>query len=184
MFALKLVANVLYPAYATFKAFRTKNATEYVKWMTYWIVFAIFTFFETFADLFFFWLPFYDEGKILTLIWLILPVWKDSLGSGIIYKNIIHPFLIKNEAKIDLFIEKLTCKAINTVTKLAFRAVRCVSDWVLHYAVATMITPKLVPPVAGQNVNVFSSDSEGDSQEQKKPKTKKSLKKKKVQKKK
>ena len=33
----------LYPAYASFKAVKTKNVKEYVKCMMYWIVFSIFS---------------------------------------------------------------------------------------------------------------------------------------------
>ncbi|KAF6032164.1 REEP1 [Bugula neritina] len=37
-------------SYASYKAVKTKNVKEYVKWMMYWIVFALFTTVETFAD--------------------------------------------------------------------------------------------------------------------------------------
>jgi len=46
---LRLVLGTLYPAYASYKAVRTKDVKEYVKWMMYWIVFAIFTSVETFC---------------------------------------------------------------------------------------------------------------------------------------
>ncbi|XP_023246300.1 uncharacterized protein LOC106647699 [Copidosoma floridanum] len=49
----RLVFGTLYPAYASYKAVRTKNVKEYVKWMMYWIVFALFTCAETFTDVFF-----------------------------------------------------------------------------------------------------------------------------------
>lgn len=48
----RLVLGTLYPAYASYKAVRTKDVREYVKWMMYWIVFAIFTSIETFTDIF------------------------------------------------------------------------------------------------------------------------------------
>lgn len=47
---------------------------RYVRWMMYWIVFALFTTAETFSDLLLsFWFPFYYELKICTLIWLLAP---------------------------------------------------------------------------------------------------------------
>jgi receptor expression-enhancing protein 1/2/3/4 len=177
MSLLKLIFNVLYPAYATFKAFRSKNVHEYVKWMMYWIVFALFTFFETFADVLFFWLPFYDELKILMLLWLIVPVWKDSLGSGLLYKKLVHPFLVAKEPQIDDFVRKLKKQAVNVVTKFLYRLWRSVTNYVSEHVVAAFITPELAPPEA---VQVFSSDSEAETPSRKP--AKKLLRKKKMKK--
>nr|XP_014435220.2 receptor expression-enhancing protein 4 [Pelodiscus sinensis] len=43
---------MLYPAYASYKAVKTKNIREYVRWMMYWIVFALFMATETITDTF------------------------------------------------------------------------------------------------------------------------------------
>ncbi|CAB1325223.1 unnamed protein product [Coregonus sp. 'balchen'] len=59
-----LAFGTLYPAYSSYKAVKTKNVKEYVKWMMYWIVFALFTTVETLTDLFMSWFPFYFELKI------------------------------------------------------------------------------------------------------------------------
>ena len=57
---------------------------RYVKWMMYWIVFALFTSIETFSDFFLsFWFPFYYEIKICFLIWLLSPATK---GSSLLYR--------------------------------------------------------------------------------------------------
>ncbi|XP_060034785.1 receptor expression-enhancing protein 4 isoform X2 [Erinaceus europaeus] len=50
-----LVFGLLYPAYASYKAVKTKNIREYVRWMMYWIVFALFMAVETFTDIFISW---------------------------------------------------------------------------------------------------------------------------------
>lgn len=47
-----LIAGTLYPAYRSYKAVRTKDVKEYVKWMMYWIVFGLFYTGEAFADIF------------------------------------------------------------------------------------------------------------------------------------
>lgn len=182
--AFKLLFNVLYPAYSTFKAFRSKKAGDYIKWMMYWIVFAVFNFVEIFTDVLLFWLPFYSEVKILMLLWLIIPVWKDTLGSGLIYKKLVHPFLVANEQKIDEILEKLRKEACNVVSGLLLRLFRMVSDFVLQHAFAAMITSETAAPVPGQNCVGFSSDSEAEDQQPKLPAAaKKSLRRKKTQKK-
>ncbi|RCN52772.1 TB2/DP1, HVA22 family [Ancylostoma caninum] len=81
-----LTAGTLYPAYRSYKAVRTKDVREYVKWMMYWIVFAIYTFVETLADIFIsFWFPFYYQLKIVFVIWLLSPWTK---GASILYRKV------------------------------------------------------------------------------------------------
>ncbi|XP_044257860.1 receptor expression-enhancing protein 1-like isoform X2 [Tribolium madens] len=98
-----LLFGTLYPAYASYKAVKTKNVKEYVKWMMYWIVFALFTCAETFTDVFFSWLPFYYEIKIILVIWLLSPATK---GSSILYRKFVHPALSSREQEIDEYISK------------------------------------------------------------------------------
>ncbi|CAL8382888.1 unnamed protein product, partial [Gadus morhua 'NCC'] len=45
-----LLFGTLYPAYYSYKAVKTKNVKEYVRWMMYWIVFALYTVVETVTD--------------------------------------------------------------------------------------------------------------------------------------
>ncbi|GAB1295195.1 Receptor expression-enhancing protein 3 [Apodemus speciosus] len=52
-----LVFGMLYPAYYSYKAVKTKNVKEYVRWMMYWIVFALYTVIETVADQTLAWFP-------------------------------------------------------------------------------------------------------------------------------
>ncbi|XP_075238887.1 receptor expression-enhancing protein 1-like isoform X2 [Convolutriloba macropyga] len=98
-----LVLGNLYPAYASFKAVKSKNAREYARWMMYWIVFALFAVLENFTDIFLSWFPFYYELKIVFVVWLLLPTFK---GSSFIYRKLLHPYLVKNEQEIDQYIER------------------------------------------------------------------------------
>ncbi|KAM5318036.1 receptor expression-enhancing protein 1 isoform 3-T3 [Glossophaga mutica] len=50
-----LIFGTLYPAYYSYKAVKSKDIKEYVKWMMYWIIFALFTTAETFTDIFLCW---------------------------------------------------------------------------------------------------------------------------------
>ena len=132
---LRAILGTLYPAYSSYKAVRTKDVKEYVKWNMYWIVFAIFTTFEMFADIFVaFWFPFYYEIKILILIWLITPVSRTSLGSSLIYRKFIHPNLMKKEREIDRMILRLQNQGYNAVTKLAVKALNYASNLVMQTA--------------------------------------------------
>jgi len=131
MLIFRLVFGTLYPAYCSYKAVKSKNVREYVKWMMYWIVFALFTSAETFADIFISWVPFYYEVKVVFVIWLLSPY---TQGSSVLYRKFIHPTLAKRENEIDDMISKakeqgysavltLGSKAMTSATNLAIQAV-------------------------------------------------------------
>ena len=72
--------------------------------MTYWIVFAVFTLCEELTDLLLsFWFPLYYEGKILLLVWLLSPVTR---GSTLLYRQLIHPMLVRREEEIDHLMDR------------------------------------------------------------------------------
>ncbi|OCT90138.1 receptor expression-enhancing protein 4 [Xenopus laevis] len=99
--AVVLVFGLLYPAYASYKAVKTKNVREYVRWMMYWIVFALFMTVETFTDIFIAWFPFYYEIKMAFVIWLLSPYTR---GASLLYRKCIHPTLSLKEKEIDSYI--------------------------------------------------------------------------------
>ena len=130
---ISLGLGTLYPAYASYKAVRTKNVKEYVKWMMYWIVFALFTSVETFSDfLFSFWFPFYYEIKIIFLIWLLSPATK---GSSLLYRKFVHPQLLRREQKIDEMIVAAQTRSYDTAMQLGNRGVRYVTGLIMDQAV-------------------------------------------------
>jgi len=110
--AVWLFLCTLHPAYSSFKAVKNKNVKEYVRWMMYWIVFALFSAIESILDpLLTFWLPFYCEVKVVFLLYLASPITR---GSGVIYRRWVHPLLCSKEEEIDLVLEKVQEQGYNT----------------------------------------------------------------------
>ncbi|XP_023571986.1 receptor expression-enhancing protein 3 [Octodon degus] len=72
-----------------------------VRWMMYWIVFALYTVIETIADHTVAWFPLYYELKIAFVLWLLCPHTK---GASLIYKKFLHPLLSSKEREIDDYI--------------------------------------------------------------------------------
>ncbi|KAM4542420.1 receptor expression-enhancing protein 1 isoform 2-T2 [Odontesthes bonariensis] len=107
-----LVFGTLYPAYSSYKAVKSKDVKEYVKWMMYWIIFALFTAVEVFTDLFLCWLPFYYELKIAFVVWLLSPYTK---GSSVLYRKFVHPTLSSKEKDIDDYICQAKDKSYDTL---------------------------------------------------------------------
>ncbi|CAJ0968002.1 unnamed protein product [Ranitomeya imitator] len=96
-----LVFGLLYPAYSSYKAVKTKNVREYVRWMMYWIVFALFMTVETFTDIFLSWFPFYYEIKMAFVVWLLSPYTR---GASLLYRKCVHPVLSLREKRSECWL--------------------------------------------------------------------------------
>uniref|UniRef100_A0A8C0BSX9 Receptor expression-enhancing protein n=1 Tax=Buteo japonicus TaxID=224669 RepID=A0A8C0BSX9_9AVES len=114
----RLVFGMLYPAYASYKAVKTKNIREYVRWMMYWIVFALFMATETFTDLLISWFPFYYEIKMAFVIWLLSPYTR---GASLLYRKFVHPTLSRKEKEIDTYIIQAKERSYETVVRFGKR---------------------------------------------------------------
>uniref|UniRef100_A0A1I7XAZ2 Receptor expression-enhancing protein n=1 Tax=Heterorhabditis bacteriophora TaxID=37862 RepID=A0A1I7XAZ2_HETBA len=134
-----LTAGTLYPAYRSYKAVRTKDVREYVKWMMYWIVFAIYCFVETLADVFIaFWFPFYYQLKIVFVFWLLSPWTK---GASILYRKWIHPTLAKHEKDIDALLDQAKSESYNQKYNLTDRLF--VWGVVVYYVLGILLLKRL-----------------------------------------
>uniref|UniRef100_A0A3B3DKG6 Receptor expression-enhancing protein n=1 Tax=Oryzias melastigma TaxID=30732 RepID=A0A3B3DKG6_ORYME len=108
----QLLFGTLYPAYYSYKAVKTKNVKEYVRWMMYWIVFALYTVVETITDLTLAWFPLYYELKIAFVIWLLSPYTR---GASLIYRKCLHPLLSSREREIDDYIVQARERSYETM---------------------------------------------------------------------
>ncbi|CAN1144050.1 HVA22-like protein j [Linum perenne] len=97
---LLLFFGYAYPAFECFKvAEKNKINIEDIRfWCQYWIIVALFTVCERFADIFFSWLPFYGEAKLGFFIWLWYPKTK---GTNFVFNNFVRPYVSKHEDEID-----------------------------------------------------------------------------------
>ncbi|KAG7256538.1 hypothetical protein CRUP_007225 [Coryphaenoides rupestris] len=89
-----------------------------VKWMMYWIVFALFSTAETVTDMVLSWFPFYFELKIAFVIWLLSPYTK---GSSVLYRKFVHPTLSNKEREIDDYITQAKDKSYETMMRFGKR---------------------------------------------------------------
>jgi len=137
-----LGGGLLYPAYSSYKAVKAAKLRNYVRWIMYWIVFALYTAVETFTDIFLYWFPFYYTAKVLFVLWLSMPYTK---GSTIIYRKLIHPNFSRREQEIDMFLEHARDKGYQVVLDVGSRGLQVAANVVVNAAVKSqqVVTEKL-----------------------------------------
>ena len=86
---MKLVSDIFafaYPAYMSFKAIDSADPTDDTQWLTYWVVFALFSIVENVMSFLVSWIPFYFVIKCTFFMWLYHPKF---MGAGLVYKQVI-----------------------------------------------------------------------------------------------
>ncbi|XP_029284717.1 receptor expression-enhancing protein 6 isoform X1 [Cottoperca gobio] len=120
-----LLCNMIgfvYPAYYSVKALESPTKEDDTKWLTYWVVYGVFSLGEFFSDIFLFWFPFYYAFKCLFLLWCMAPIaWN---GSQIIYNKVIRPVFLRHEAMVDNMVSDIGGRAMSAAENLT-REVLC-----------------------------------------------------------
>lgn len=114
-YCAQLVCNTvgfLYPAYVSIHAIESKSKDDDTKWLTYWVVYALFSIAEYFANFIVSWFPLYWLAKFGFMVWLMIPT--EFNGSLFLYRKIIKPYFLKNHQTIDNTLNKVK----DTATKL------------------------------------------------------------------
>lgn len=127
-----LVGGTLYPAYESYKAVKSANVRQYVRWMMYWVIFAIFTTVETFTDILLSWVPFYYEIKVGFVVWLLSPYTK---GAAFLYRKFVHPMLSRKEPEIDRFLTSARERSYATMLDVGTRGINVAANAVVTAAV-------------------------------------------------
>ncbi|KAL4560678.1 hypothetical protein LXL04_032831 [Taraxacum kok-saghyz] len=107
---LVLILGYAYPAFECFKTIErrgTENA-ELRFWCQYWVLIAIITVFERFADIFVSWVPMYYEAKLALIIYLWYPKTK---GTEYVYQTLLRPFLSRHETDIERHLDTMRARA-------------------------------------------------------------------------
>lgn len=89
MGGMKLISDLaafVYPAYMSFKAIDSEDPVDDMQWLTYWVVFAVFSITESACSFLISWIPMYYMIKVCFFMWLFHP---NFMGAGLVYKQVI-----------------------------------------------------------------------------------------------
>eukprot|EP00241_Pyramimonas_parkeae_P012138 CAMPEP_0114247270 /NCGR_PEP_ID=MMETSP0058-20121206/12931_1 /TAXON_ID=36894 /ORGANISM="Pyramimonas parkeae, CCMP726" /LENGTH=189 /DNA_ID=CAMNT_0001360561 /DNA_START=2356 /DNA_END=2925 /DNA_ORIENTATION=- len=112
---LVLCVGFIYPSYASYKALESKAPAAAAQWLTYWVVFSLFTVFEYFADWLISWVPFYYLAKLAFVLWLQMP---QTQGATQLYVQHIQPLVKRHEEEIDRALEEGYRKGTDSVNEV------------------------------------------------------------------
>ncbi|KAK1780471.1 TB2/DP1, HVA22 family-domain-containing protein [Copromyces sp. CBS 386.78] len=83
------LAGFVLPGYYSLNALFTSSKQDDTQWLTYWVVFSLFTVIESLISVVY-WFPFYYTFKFVFLLWLSLPTFK---GAEVIFRSFLAPTL-------------------------------------------------------------------------------------------
>ena len=96
-----MITNIIcvgYPMFMSVYALENEAMDDDKQWLTYWIIFGIFSIIDQFAGFILGLIPFYHILKMGFLIWLFHP---GTLGAKTLYYSIVQGFYKDHEAKLE-----------------------------------------------------------------------------------
>jgi receptor expression-enhancing protein 5/6 len=79
------------PAYYSLHALFTAGTADDTQWLTYWVVYAFLTVFESGISAVY-WFPFYYTFKFILVLWMALP---QTNGAQIVFRSLLEPVFAK-----------------------------------------------------------------------------------------
>ena len=101
------LVGVLCPTYMTLKVIESPEDGDDKQYLTYWVVYGLFSVIDVFTAFLVNRIPFYYTIKLAFLIWLFMPNFK---GAVYVYNLIIGPIFRKYEPKFDKGVDKIVSK--------------------------------------------------------------------------
>ena len=117
--------TVLYPAVHSIRAIESPDEEDDKVWLTYWMVFGLFTVAETFFGFVFYFIPYWEWIRLGLFVWLLLPNFN---GAKVLYDGVIRNLLDQNKELIEKWINMTSNVASSVQADLKKEAAGAMSD--------------------------------------------------------
>lgn len=94
---LTLTITVLFPAFKSIQALESEGTQDDKEWLTYWIIFGLFSLIDDFFGCILEFIPYYYWIKLVFFIYLLAP---QTRGANFLYNSFVKDLLDKNKASI------------------------------------------------------------------------------------
>ncbi|KAF1812024.1 membrane biogenesis protein Yop1 [Eremomyces bilateralis CBS 781.70] len=85
-------AGFIIPAYYSLEALFSAQKADDTQWLTYWVVYALFSVFESAVSAVY-WFPFYYTFKFVLILWMALP---QTNGANIVFNSVVQPIFARH----------------------------------------------------------------------------------------
>lgn len=101
---LTVVITVVYPATKSIQALESSGDDDDKVWLTYWIMFGIFSLLDEFGGILLSFIPLYFYVRLAFFIFLMAP---QTQGASLLYKTLVKPILSQHKDRIQAFIDEV-----------------------------------------------------------------------------
>jgi len=81
------IAGFIIPGYYSMEALFSASKVDDTQWLTYWVVYAFLTVFESAVNAVY-WFPFYYTFKFVLVLWMALP---QTGGAQVVFRSLLQP---------------------------------------------------------------------------------------------
>ena len=120
-FYITTIVGIVYPAFWSVRAIESEETGDDKQWLTYWVVFSLFSIIDLFSGFILKFIPYYFFLKLLFLIWLFMP---NLRGATFVYDK----FLIKLFKKYEKQLEQVGEKIIGQAEQMKKEGTQMIKD--------------------------------------------------------
>ncbi|KAL3701047.1 hypothetical protein R1sor_019069 [Riccia sorocarpa] len=144
------ILMLVYPLYASIMAIESPFKEDDTQWLTYWVLYSVFSLAELGFDPILSWIPMWYTFKLICIGWLVLPQFR---GAAYVYDNYVRKYVGATAAQVDArltpeqrhYLSKMSPESRNSVAQFIHENGPEAFDKIIQTATVTGRTVKPTP---------------------------------------